>query len=355
MCSDRLTDASPEISWKGQYGMIADATMNLPELPNAEECDRFQDEAPPLTMEGMFFPLGFPLRVSTNSEEVLRQCAAKWGMFARRTHDHPMEADIHVLESDSMECPPPTRCHFMGNVLVMVADTQNVCTVDFPWGKTRIVVSTAALRYPHYFNQTFLEAAPACQLCTRFATPIHAACVVLDGRGVLLCGDSGAGKSSLSYACARAGWQFVSDDTSYILHSETARRVIGNYHQFRFRPSAAELFPEIAHAEMTPRMSGKPSVELPTASMEHLRTADGAHVDFVVYLNRRHPASLDLVPYSKDAARRYMRRVLFGAPETRIARHAAIERLLTAEVLELRYQSLDLAVRRLEQMVREES
>lgn len=332
--------------------MSVHATMTNFQEPPAVE-DRFQDEAPPLTMKETFFPLGFPLLVRTNSNEVLRQCAGKWGMFARRVHDRPIEADIHVIEADSLECPPATKCHFMGNVLVMVADTRNVCIVDFPWGKTRMVISTAALQHPHYFNQTFLEAAAACQLSTRFVTAIHAACVVLDGRGVLLCGDSGAGKTSLSYACARAGWKFVADDTSYLLHNETTRRVIGNFHRVRFRPSAAELFPEIADAEMTPRMFGKPSVELRTDSMEHVRTADGAHVDFVVYLNRRHPGPAELVPYSKDAARKYMRQVLFGTPETKIIRYAAIERILTAEVLELRYQSLDLAVRRLEQLVRE--
>lgn len=333
--------------------MSAQATLIPPEPRTAQETCRHPDEAPLLTMEETFFPLGFPLRIRTNSEEVLRQSARKWGMFRRRSHDKPIEADIHVIETDWLDCPPEVKCYFMGNVLVMVADTRNVCTVDFPWGRTRMVISSAVLRHPHYFSQVFLEAAPACQLCTRFATPIHAACVALDGRGVMLCGDSGAGKTSLSYACARAGWQFIADDTSYLLHTECNRRVIGNCHQVRFRPSAAELFPEIADAEITPRMFGKPSVELPTAPMDHVRATESAHVDFVVYLNRRHPGSADLVPYSRDLARQYMRSVLFGTAETRIVRHAAIDRLLAAEVLELRYQSLDQAVRRLEQRVRE--
>jgi len=333
--------------------MDTDATAVLPEPAMEEECDRFQDEAPPLTMEGLFFPLGFPLRVRTNSDDVLRQCTEKWGMFARRSHDRPIEADIHVIEDDATECPPLPEWHFMGNVLVMAADSRNLCTANFPWGKTRMVISTAALKHPHYLAQTFLETVPACQLLTRFVTAIHAACVVLDGCGVLLCGDSGAGKTSLSYACARAGWQFLADDTSYILHSEAARRVVGDYRQVRFRPSAVELFPEIADVEVTPRMFGKPSIELRTASIDHVRTAEGAHVNFIVFLDRRHPGSVDLAPYNKDAARRYMRKVLFGTAETKPIRHAAIERLLTAEVLELRYQSLDLAVRRLEQLVRE--
>ena len=335
--------------------MNAQATMILPdtEIQPASAEQRFPDDAPPLTMEGMFYPLGFPLRVRTNSAEVLRQCAKKWDIFEPRTNAQPMETDVHVVETHSTECPPLMKCHFMGNMLVAVADTHNVCVAEFPWGKTRMVISTAALRHPHYFSQTFLEAAPATQLSTRFTTSIHAACVVLDGRGVLLCGNSGAGKTSLSYACARAGWQFLADDTSHLLQDETTRRVIGNCHQVRFRPSAAELFPEIAGAEITPRMFGKPSVELPTAPMDYLQTVSSAEVDFVVFLNRHHPGSAELVPYSRDDARLYMRQVLFGTPETKIHRHAAIDRLLTAEVLELRYHSLDQAVQRLERLVRE--
>ena len=61
----------------------------------------------------------------------------------------------------------------------------------------------------------------------------------------------------------------------------------------------------------------------------------------------------DLVPYRRDVVRRYMRQNLFGTSQTRLRQYAAIERLLKAEVLELRYQSLDWAVGRLERLVRE--
>jgi hypothetical protein len=130
--------------------------------------------------------------------------------------------------------------------------------------------------------------------------------------------------------------------------------VIGNPHQVRFRPSAAELFPEIAGAEITPRIFGRPSIELPTAPMAHINIRESVAVEFVVFLNRRISGAAELVPYRTDVARSYIQQWLFGTPEAKAIQHAAIERLLTAPVLELRYTRLDWAVRRLEQLVRED-
>jgi hypothetical protein len=310
-------------------------------------------DAPRLTLERMYFHLGFPLRIRTNSPEVLRQCDRKWRDFDKKFDTEPMEAHIHVVATEDIECPPYPQHWFTENLLVMVANECNFCTAEFPHGQTRMVVSTAALAHPTYFSQIFLDVAPALHMGTRLTTPIHSACVAINGRAVLLCGDSGAGKTTLSYACARAGWQFVADDTSYLIFGETGRRVIGNCHHVRFRPTAANLFPEIAGNALTPRMSGKPSVELPTDSMPYVSTTSTAHADFVVFLNRREPGHADLRPYSKDVARYYMRQILFGTGETKARQYAEIERLLTAELLELRYQSLDWAIERLERQVRE--
>lgn len=314
--------------------------------------DEYYNDAPALTLEAMFFPVGFPMRVRTNSEEVLRLCRVKWGVYEQEFDTNPMETHIHVVETPSRECPPAPAIHVMENMLLLSADADNVCIVPIPRGKARIVVSSAAVAHPAYFSQRFLEAAAAGQIWTRLATPIHAACVAIGGRGVLLCGDSGAGKTTLSYACARAGWQFVSDDTSYLIHHDTRRRVLGDCHQVRFRPSAAELFPEIAGAEITPRMQGKPSIELPTSMFPAIETARAAEIEFIVFLSRRQEVA-DLVPYRKDVARWYMRQNLFGRGDSKLAQFSAIERLLQAEVLELRYQSLDWAIGRLERLVRE--
>jgi hypothetical protein len=318
--------------------------------PSFEE---YYNDAPALTLEAMLFPLGFPMRIRTNSVEALRICEIKWGAFEQAFDTPPIETQIHVVEAQSRECPPAPVYRFIENTLLVTADADNFCVAQYPIGKTRMIVSSAAVAHPAYFSQTFLEAAPAAQILTRLATPVHAACVAIDGCGVLLCGDSGAGKTSLAYACARAGWQFISDDTSYLLHSETGRQVLGDCHRVRFRPSAEELFPEITGAEITPRMYGKPSIELPTSNWSTINATRCAHVDFIVFLNRRLPGVEDLVLYRRDVARCYIRQNLFGTSQTKLTQYAAIERLLQAEVFELHYQSLDWAVGRLERLVRE--
>jgi hypothetical protein len=333
--------------------------MTIPEIEAAcresepPEFDEHYNDAPPLTLERMFFPLGFPLRIRTNSAEVLRQCGTKWGDFKQEFDSEPAEAHIHVVETESRECPPPPTFRVVEHTLLVTADAENTCVAQFPRGKARMVVTSAALAHPAYFGQTFLETAAAAHIWTRLTTPIHAACVALENRGVLLCGDPGAGKTSLAYSCACARWQFISDDTSHLLHNEAGRKVIGNCYQLRFRPSAAELFPEIAGAPVIDRLYGKPSIELSTSVWPTISLAMSANVDFIVFLNRRQPHAEDLVPYCKNVARSYMRQNLFGTNETKLTQRAAIERLLQADVFELRYQSLDRAVARLERLVRE--
>jgi hypothetical protein len=170
---------------------------------------------------------------------------------------------------------------------------------------------------------------------------------------VLLCGDSGAGKSTLTYACARAGWTYVTDDCSFLLHHEDRNLVTGNCYRARFRPTAAEFFPEVAGRELTPRAGGQPSIELPTTQLRDIVLSQLKEVHYMVFLNRYSGGPPELVPYRKDVARGFLRSYVSGMGETLLKHSQAIERLLTVDVLELRYTDLDWAVERLRILVRE--
>ena len=333
--------------------------MTVEEIESAcdasEQLDfsRHELDVPELSLCEMFYPLGFPTELRTNSAEILSQARNLWSIFEKRFDTEPIRVDVHVMEGDTADCPPTPVCRIMYPLIISVADTDNYSIAHLDRKRTQITISRAAEKHSSYLGYFFLGCAPLNHIDTMYATPVHAGCVSLNGRGVLLCGDSGAGKSSLSYGCARAGWTYVSDDASSLLNDGKDRLIIGNCHQVRFRPSAAKLFPELEGLEITPRAAGKPSIELPTAPMHGITCAPTAQVEFLVFLNRRLPGPPELVPYRKDVARYFMRQVLYGSAESRAVQYAALERLLTAEIFELRYSDLGWAVHRLETLARE--
>lgn len=313
---------------------------------------RHELEGAELLLKQTFYPYGFAVEVSTNSTEVLNLLEEMWGMFEKVHDSNPIRSHVYVAEGGSGECPPTPVYQLHLPWMISIADGMNYSIVDLDRKRAQISVARATLQHPLYLKY-FLLGAPVCCIATSYATPIHAGCVALDGHGILLCGDSGAGKSSLSFACARNGWTYITDDAAFLLNGGTKRIVTGGSHQIRFRPTAAALFPEVLGLEITPRAAGKPSIEMPTASLPQMTCAQTAHVGSVVFLNRHHDGPPELLPYQKDVARHFMRQVLFGSAESREVQYRAIERLLTVDVFELRYSVLDWGVCRLQKLVRE--
>jgi hypothetical protein len=63
----------------------------------------------------------------------------------------------------------------------------------------------------------FYSTVAALLLAWRGAVPFHGCAVAINGQGLLICGESGAGKSSLASALVAQGAHFLSDDLSVIV------------------------------------------------------------------------------------------------------------------------------------------
>ena len=331
-----------------------------PEAPRARDVQkepqsfpRHSIEPPELTLTRMFFPMGFPLEVRTNDSAVFTLLARMWGRFepVRVSPLTPLRFDVYVVDGGGRtDCPPAPVYRLIRPLLTAVADADNYSVVDLATLHSHACLARATLAYPLY-AEWFLLAAPLSCISTHLATPIHSACISRGGRGVLLCGESGAGKSTLAYACARVGWVFTADDATLIPHHERGRRVIGNCYQVRFRPSAAELFPEVSERDLTPRAAGKPSIEIPTAELPEIHTAFSADVHSIVFLDRRRGQTPRLDTTSVSVARHYFRSLLFGLPDSMLRQYQALEQMLTAPVYRLRYERLHDAITMLDQLV----
>jgi hypothetical protein len=240
--------------------------------------------------------------------------------------------------------------------LSIVADRENFASLDLEAGFAFGWATEATAQNQEYFRQCLLDVMVYPLLEMRHLVSLHAACVMHRGKGVLLAGESGAGKSSLSYACARNGWTFVSDDTSAFKRNSSTSKVIGHPQKFRFRDPVWQLFPEFKGRPSTLRAYGKPTVEVLTRSVESIQTAEESSIDAIVYLNR--PAHKSgppaLVPVSREEAWNRLRSSVWAVQIPAFQeRLAAIQRLLNVPTYEMRYSELSPAIALLERMVEE--
>jgi hypothetical protein len=300
-----------------------------------------------------YFPLGFSVTITTNSPEVLEAAEQSWGRFTHLFDRPPIHLQIGMSEGESCACPLTPVCRMRDHIVSNIADGENFAICDLSRGSAMIWVTRAAMQHCDYFRYFFLESSAMCNISGRYATGIHAACVALNGNGILLCGDSGAGKSTLSYACAQAGWTYVTDDGSYLIHDRADRLVVGNYRQIRLRPTAEVLFPELCGLAAMQRAGvGKPSVELFTNPGTIASTAGTAHVKHIVFL-KRDVAVQELAIFPRAVARLYMQQSVYCLPYDSEPHMAAIDQLLELETYELRYNDLDWAIKRLALLVQE--
>ena len=204
---------------------------------------------------------------------------------------------------------------------------------------------------PVFFRWHFLDAQIYVLLELNYLTSVHGACVAWDGAGVMLYGASGVGKSTLSYACARRGWTYISDDSSSILW-DGGRTVLGEPHHFRFRAEAPDLFPELRGRTVGRQLDSKPTIEVLTADLP-IRTAPECRVEHIAFLDRRPGGSASMTRIGKEETLERLRQEMAAFdPELDARRREVVESMAQAPAFDLRYSECEDAALLLERIVR---
>ena len=299
----------------------------------------------------VFYPLGYPLEIATNSADVIAAARDDWGEYRQFFQAAPVRLRIEVDERDA---PLPGRTPVFqarANLVRIDCDESNIACCDLVKGEGFGRFSTAAARDADWLGYHFLEAMAYSMIDAAAFTAVHAGCVSLEGRGVLFCGDSGAGKSTLAYACAREGWTFVADDASHLIRGQNV--AAGAPHKLRLREPAKLLFPELQDREARVRPNGKTTIEIRTAEMPGIRTAVQAEVRSIAFLNRRSGPAKARRFTREEAARRPVEILSAAEGEILDAQAAALRELMKAEVFELSYEHTGAAIELLSKIVRD--
>lgn len=323
-------------------------------VPRYDPADPLKSSVP-LGFHHTLYPFGFPASIKSNDQAVIRSAETSWGAFKSNFKLPPIDVRVIVSAISTRRRPPVPTFRAQANLLALVADANNFGCCDLAAGFGFACLTKAATTHSDYLRQYFLEAMVYILLDTQHTVAIHAACVEFEKHGVLFVGDSGAGKSSLAYACTRRGWSYVCDDASSLILRKTGRRVVGNPRTLRLRPSALPLFPEIKGRSLV--RNGKPTIEIQTETLRHIRVAQESTVDFILFLKRAetHGAYPSLAAITRqDTFTRLMNNP--WPPELSIheQRTQALERVLDAPAYELTYWDFDPAIQLLERLVRGE-
>jgi HPr serine kinase-like protein len=304
----------------------------------------------PLPLETLVYALGFPMRVVTNSEDIVTAVQESWSGFPQLFTDHALEMRIVVSDNERAKRPDGIVWRAQKHLMTVVSDAENFAVCDLARGLASFWLAPATARDREFFRRFYLNNVLELTLWHTHLTMIHAACVSRNGRGVLLCGESGAGKSCLSIACALRGWTFVTDDSSSLVRRSEKRMVVGGPRDVHFRDTALEILPELAGNLAPVYGAGKLALQMRSSAFPEIARAVHASVSAVVFLNRAAGGPARLVPMPAEEA---LARLDADLPlmETIEDQRASLRRVIEAGTFELRYGDLNEAVKVLESLV----
>ena len=271
----------------------------------------------PLPLRETFFALGFPIEVATNDARVLDAARGSFGDFRKRIDAGPIRIYIGVQPGEN-GIPPVTTFRARNHLLSIVCDADNFAVCDLDAGFAYGWVNSAVASQSDWLRRRFLDTLVYTCLAQTRLTPVHAACVSRNGRGLLLCAPSGTGKTSLAYACTRQGWTYLGDDAVYLLRDSREPVILGKPYSLWFVDSAVSLFPELRGHPTVSDPNGDLRIELHTPELAGFAIAEQCRVHRVVFLERTAggPAGLSAVPREEALRRlladlpRYQERVL---------------------------------------------
>jgi hypothetical protein len=112
--------------------------------------------------------------------------------------------------------PPPLNTYAGPGFLCGAIDASNLAVISPAQGSALVVISRDMLRHAYQLRYELIEFAVYVLAARALGlVPLHAAAVGVQGRGLLLMGDSGAGKSTIALHCLLQGLELLSEDAVF--------------------------------------------------------------------------------------------------------------------------------------------
>jgi hypothetical protein len=198
--------------------------------------------------------------------------------------------------------------HFRGLHHVVTASfgRSNVFVFDILRRTVSASVSGTLVRDDRFWKEKLIPITLGVLGAAMGLVPVHCACLESDGDGLLIAGVSGAGKSTLSVALSENGFNYVSDDWTYISRRRDRIVAHGTSAPVKLLPDAVGHFQSLQGHSLRRSMNGELAYEVDIAEAFGARVERACEPRWLIFLERTQQAGAIFVPMSSAEARRYV-------------------------------------------------
>lgn len=243
--------------------------------------------------------LGGRFEFASNSERLLRLVDSAYAGLPKHKFAGPIPRLRVRLELTARQRPAragearPFRMLSGAGFLGGATDSSNFVAISPRERAALVVVSEDMLRSAYHTRYELIEFA-VFTLAARVQglIPLHGACVGHGGRGLLLMGQSGAGKSTAALHCLLQGFDFVSEDSVFVAPATMLATGVANFlhvrgDSLRFLGRSADAT-RIRKSPVIRRRSGVEKFEVDLRRLPYRLAPAPVRLDGIIFVSARH-------------------------------------------------------------------
>jgi len=183
-----------------------------------------------LPQRAMFNVLGVPVQFESNAGWLLGLAGQAYdGLPAceqapSQLSAHGQHLRVRLLANDDAQPhiglteAPVANVYASDDVVSAIFSPSDAVVCALTSGSALIIVSPVMRAFPYHVRYEMIEFA-----CYRLvshhvrAVGLHAACIARGDKAWLIFGETGAGKSTLTFACLQHGWELIAEDSAFVL------------------------------------------------------------------------------------------------------------------------------------------